>query len=317
MVMFVISSVLSIWQKKFKYRVVLDDTCAIGVLGKKGRGSPDHWDVPITDIEFYSAHLDMALGTCGGFCTGRRAMTSHQRLSGAGYVFSASSPPYTCTAGIVNLDLCNKELGQNAMVKCRENAKFMRKKLQTMLHDMDSNVQLIGENEEEMSPIGSPIIHLRKIRCKRNDKEDMEFFSNIVKKARAANLINSQNKRRIWRVIAEKVKIHEKPDSETKENLETSLLHNSVIKGEEKDGWIQHAKGWSPIEIDGKPVLVCVEKMGLIFDIPQYIPAERNPPPPSIRIVVTALHEESEIDRSVTILKEALEQIFDERRKAM
>jgi len=294
--------------KKFKYRVVLDDTCAFGVLGKKGRGSPEHWNVPITDIEFYSAHLDMAFAISGGFCTGRKAMTSHQRLSGAGYVFSASSPPFHCTAAIVNLDLCNQELGQNRMHKCKENSKYMRKKLKTMLQEIHSDVNIVGENDEKMDLIGSPIIHLRVVRSKRNDQEDLSRFRQVVQKARAANLIK-ENQPSIWRVVVEELKIKETPDLETNETLGEPLYHNSVFKGEEKNGWVKHTQGWLPIKKDGKPALELVQKMGLILDIPKYIPAERNVPPPSIRLCVTALHEEKEIDESVLVLKEALEQV--------
>merc|ERR1712083_1237035 len=117
-----------------------DDTCAFGVLGKKGRGSPEYWNVPITDIEFYAAHLDMALGTCGGFCAGKKSMTAHQRLSGAGYVFSAAAPPLNSAAGIANLDLLNQEFGQKELAKCRENSILMRQKLETMLHEIDSKL---------------------------------------------------------------------------------------------------------------------------------------------------------------------------------
>lgn len=299
--------------KSYKYRVVLDDTCAFGVLGKKGRGSPEHWNVPITDIEFYAVHLDMALGTCGGFCAGKKSMTAHQRLSGAGYVFSAAAPPLNCTAGIVNLDLIDQEFGQNEMTKCRENSIYMRKKLETMVQEIDSKVQVIGETEEDIDPIGSPIIHLRVVRSKRNDKEDLSFFKSLARKARAANYIK-ENETSIWRVATEELEVHENPDSETKENLATPLLHNSVLRGEEKDGWIKHSKGWSPIKKDGKTVLELVKKMGLVLEIPEYVPAERNVPPPSIRIAVTSLHEKDDIDKTVAILKDALEQVRNERR---
>jgi len=47
------------------------------------------------DIAFYCANLDAAIASTGGICTGEAPLIDHQRLSGAGYVFSASSPPFT------------------------------------------------------------------------------------------------------------------------------------------------------------------------------------------------------------------------------
>ena len=40
-----------------------------------------------------------ALASIGGFCCGDREVVDHQRLSGLGYCFSASLPPYLATGG--------------------------------------------------------------------------------------------------------------------------------------------------------------------------------------------------------------------------
>lgn len=40
------------------------------------------------------------MGSVGGFCVGDRTIVDHQRLSGSGYCFSASLPPYLAVAGI-------------------------------------------------------------------------------------------------------------------------------------------------------------------------------------------------------------------------
>lgn len=46
-----------------------------------------------------------ALSSVGGFCCGNHEMVDHQRLSGLGYCFSASLPPYLATAAIGALDV--------------------------------------------------------------------------------------------------------------------------------------------------------------------------------------------------------------------
>ena len=38
-----------------------------------------------------------SLASIGGFCSGEREIVDHQRLSGLGYCFSASLPPYLAT----------------------------------------------------------------------------------------------------------------------------------------------------------------------------------------------------------------------------
>lgn len=96
--------------QKYRYRLFLDDTMAIGVLGKTGRGSIEHWGLKMSDVDLICGSLDASLAAVGGFCvsTNEHAI-SHQRLSGAGYCFSAASPPYCSTAGITTLQLIDKQ----------------------------------------------------------------------------------------------------------------------------------------------------------------------------------------------------------------
>lgn len=54
-------------------------------------------------------NLDTSIASVGGVCLGSKEIVDHQRLSGVGYVFSASSPPYTCTAASQALKVISKE----------------------------------------------------------------------------------------------------------------------------------------------------------------------------------------------------------------
>ena len=68
------------------------------------------------------------MASIGGFCAGEREVVDHQRLSGLGYCFSASLPPYLATAAIDALDRLDQspELAQ----KVTHNAAHMRQLLQ-------------------------------------------------------------------------------------------------------------------------------------------------------------------------------------------
>src|SRR5689334_14457026 len=83
---------------QYKWRVILDDRLAFGVLGSSGRGTAEHYGIAPTDIHVSVGSLSTTLGAVGGFCIGSREVVDHQRLSGAGYCFSASAPPFLCAA---------------------------------------------------------------------------------------------------------------------------------------------------------------------------------------------------------------------------
>lgn len=81
----------------------------------------------MVDIDIYCATLDSSIASCGGFCAGSHEVCNHQRLSGAGYCFSASSPPYTCTAAIAAFDIIDRDVERIRILK--SNSEFIRKSL--------------------------------------------------------------------------------------------------------------------------------------------------------------------------------------------
>lgn len=52
--------------------------------------------------------LEGAIGSIGGFCVGASIVIEHQRLSGLGYCFSASLPPFLSHISIYVLDMFEK-----------------------------------------------------------------------------------------------------------------------------------------------------------------------------------------------------------------
>ncbi|KAG7205826.1 hypothetical protein KM043_007767 [Ampulex compressa] len=91
--------------RKYKLRIFVDESISFGTLGINGRGVTEHFDVPRHEIDMIMGSLDWALGSIGGFCVGTSFIIEHQRLSGLGYCFSASLPPFLTSAAITSLDI--------------------------------------------------------------------------------------------------------------------------------------------------------------------------------------------------------------------
>jgi serine palmitoyltransferase len=108
-------------KEEFFYRVILDETLSFGTLGKTGKGVCEHFGMDIKDFEIVNIAMDTALGSIGGVCLGSREIVDHQRLSGAGYCFSASAPPFLSASAMKALDLI-KTHGAELREKLRKNA---------------------------------------------------------------------------------------------------------------------------------------------------------------------------------------------------
>ena len=136
-------------KQRYKYRLILDDTLAVGVLGATGRGSLEHFAVDVAQCDMYCASMEAAFASVGGFCIGSKEIVSHQRLSGAGYCFSASSPPYTVTAALKAIEYIDERPELSASL--RDKATAMRKLLSNL-----PGLQLVGKQTDSISPL----IHL-------------------------------------------------------------------------------------------------------------------------------------------------------------
>ena len=89
---------------EFCYRLIVDESFSFGTLGPNGRGALEHYGLtPMVDAEIITLSLENSIGSIGGVCVGSEEVVDHQRLSGAGYCFSASAPPFLASAAIASL----------------------------------------------------------------------------------------------------------------------------------------------------------------------------------------------------------------------
>ena len=90
---------------RYKFRLILDETWAYGVLGRAGRGLTEHANVDPVDVDMIVGSLAGPLCAGGGFCAGVAEVTEHQRLSAAAFTYSAALPAILATTASETLTL--------------------------------------------------------------------------------------------------------------------------------------------------------------------------------------------------------------------
>ncbi|CAG8474045.1 17781_t:CDS:10 [Rhizophagus irregularis] len=71
--------------KKFKYRLILDESLSFGTLGKRGAGLTDYFDIDPNQVDMIVGSMCYSIASSGGFCSGSFEITEHQRISGPAY----------------------------------------------------------------------------------------------------------------------------------------------------------------------------------------------------------------------------------------
>ncbi|BFU21150.1 serine palmitoyltransferase putative [Entamoeba histolytica] len=121
--------------------LIVDDSLGVGAIGATLKGSMEYAGLTMNDIDILSGSLEFVCDTIGGFVVGKYSVIDKQRLFGAGYIFSASAPTFSCTAACIALDAFEKN-GVDMGIKIRE----QRNKFNQLMQEKAQNIQIIGND---------------------------------------------------------------------------------------------------------------------------------------------------------------------------
>ncbi len=92
---------------KYDALIVLDDSHGLGVMGRTGRGTAEHFGV-MESIDIFTGTLGKALGAgTGGFVAGPKAVTETLIQKSRPHLFSNALPPSVAAAGSRAIELLN------------------------------------------------------------------------------------------------------------------------------------------------------------------------------------------------------------------
>jgi glycine C-acetyltransferase len=120
--------------ERYDAAVVVDDSHATGVLGRSGRGTPDHFGVA-DRIDLITSTLGKTLGgASGGLTSGHAEIIELLRQRSRPYLFSNSLAPGIAAATLTALDLVAR--GDALRDTVRDNAAFFRSELASLGFDL-------------------------------------------------------------------------------------------------------------------------------------------------------------------------------------
>jgi glycine C-acetyltransferase len=120
--------------ERYDAMVMVDDSHAVGVVGARGRGTPELHDV--TDrVDIVTGTLGKALGgASGGYTSGRQEIIDLLRQRSRPYLFSNSVAPAVVGASLAVLDLL--EGGDDLRARLRENTAWFRSEMTSLGFDV-------------------------------------------------------------------------------------------------------------------------------------------------------------------------------------
>ena len=94
--------------KKYNARIMVDDAHGIGVLGKTGRGTAEHFELE-NEVDLIMGTYSKSLASIGGFISGEEKVVHYIKHFARALIFSASPPPASIAAVDAALDIIENE----------------------------------------------------------------------------------------------------------------------------------------------------------------------------------------------------------------
>ncbi len=94
--------------KAYGARLMVDDAHGIGVLGKTGRGTAEHFGLE-DEVDIIMGTYSKSLASIGGFIAGSEKVVHYIKHFARALIFSASPPPASVAAVSVALDIIDNE----------------------------------------------------------------------------------------------------------------------------------------------------------------------------------------------------------------
>lgn len=93
---------------KYGAYVMVDEAHATGVIGKNGRGTPEHYSIE-GKVDIVAGTFSKALGVVGGFVCGSKELVEYLRYYSRTYMFSTAQTPQTAASLLEAIDIIGDE----------------------------------------------------------------------------------------------------------------------------------------------------------------------------------------------------------------
>ena len=130
--------------KKYSAKVMVDDAHGLGVLGKHGRGTAEHFGLE-DEVDIYMGTFSKSLASLGGYMAGKKEVVEFVKHNSRPFIFSASMTPASVACARKSLEILKRE--PQRVQALRDISDYMRKNLK------DRGVRIIEIDSTPIIPI--------------------------------------------------------------------------------------------------------------------------------------------------------------------
>ncbi len=109
-------------KKQHKVFLMIDEAHSIGVIGDKGFGITDHFQLDANEIDILMGTLSKSFAACGGYICGKHTLIENLKYTSPGFVYSVGMSPPVAAAALEALQILIDE--PERVAKLQANARL-------------------------------------------------------------------------------------------------------------------------------------------------------------------------------------------------
>jgi 8-amino-7-oxononanoate synthase len=104
-------------KKRYGAWLMIDEAHSLGVMGKTGRGSFEHFGIDPRGVDIWMGTLSKTLGSCGGYICGTHDLIEILKYQAPGFVYSVGLSPPATAAALAALRILKSDPGRVAKLQ--------------------------------------------------------------------------------------------------------------------------------------------------------------------------------------------------------
>ncbi len=104
-------------RSRYGFWLMVDEAHALGVLGKTGRGTFEHYGIDPREVDIWMGTLSKTSSSCGGYIAGSQALADILKAEAGGFVYSVGLAPVLAASATAALDILRTEPERTARLR--------------------------------------------------------------------------------------------------------------------------------------------------------------------------------------------------------
>ncbi|AVV35685.1 8-amino-7-oxononanoate synthase [Halomonas sp. SF2003] len=127
-------------KQKYRCWLMVDEAHSFGVLGERGLGLREHYDIAARDVDIWMGTMSKTLSGCGGYIAGCKELISMLRYFAPGFLYSVGMPAQVAAPSLKILELLQSDDAKQRIARLHDVSGYFLKRARALGLDVGDSL---------------------------------------------------------------------------------------------------------------------------------------------------------------------------------